>query len=187
MAVPADSNPAVNAMRASTFSTIVSGFYVTWVYYIFFFFRVGIPLVLWLLGAVWDLISTVFSAVWTIITSYRFLLVFAIVFTALYFIHKYWPQFVWGLDKYIMPALDILYNDVLRFLWNTLILTVANLLIYVWDACVQLIGFFMYVTAFSFRSLYPTATLRSMSSSRSRTSWWRSLERSTWEPSLRSS
>ena len=144
MAVPAESNPAANAMRASMLSTIVSGFYVTWVFYIYFAFRVGIPLVLWLLGLVWDLITTIFAAFWSIITNYRFLIAFAIFFTALYFIHKYWPEFVYGLEKYIMPALDIMYNDVLRFLWNTLILTIANLLIYVWDACVQLIGFFIY-------------------------------------------
>lgn len=93
MAVPAESNPAANAMRASMFSTIVSGFYVTWVFYIYFSFRVGIPLVLWLLGLVWDLISTIFAAFWSIITNYRFLIVFAILFLALYFIHKYVTTF----------------------------------------------------------------------------------------------
>ena len=44
-----------------------------------------------------------------------------------------------------MPVLDILYNDVLRFLWNTLLLVILNLMIYVWNSLVQLIGFFMHV------------------------------------------
>lgn len=113
--------------------------------YIYFAFRVGIPLLIWLITAAWDFVTTLFAAGWAILTSYRFLLFFAVVFVALYFIQRYWPEFVGGLEDYILPALDIIYNVVLRFLWNTLILTILNLLIYVWDACVQLIGFFMYV------------------------------------------
>lgn len=45
----------------------------------------------------------------------------------------------------MFPFIDITYNDLARFIWNDLFLPVANILIYIWDAFVQLIGFVLYI------------------------------------------
>jgi hypothetical protein len=137
-------NVANKGAQASTFSIIVGGIYGSPLFYLYLALKVLILGTAWLLFAVWDLITTIFAAFWSIITNYRFLLAFAIVFVALIFIHLYWSGFVHIIRHFIMPVLDVLYNDILRFLWNTLLLVVLNLLIYVWDSLVQLIGFFIY-------------------------------------------
>lgn len=58
---------------------------------------------------------------------------------------RYWAPFVHGIKTYVFPVIDVLYNDVMRLIWNDLFLPIANILIYIWDAFVQLIGFVMYV------------------------------------------
>ena len=137
-------NVANRGTRATVFNMIWAGLYSSPLYYVYLSIRILILAIGWVFSAAWDLITTIFSAFWSIFTSYRFLLAFGIVFIALIFIHLYWSGFVHIIREFVMPALDILWNDVARFLWNTLLLVILNLLIFVWDSLVQLIGFFLY-------------------------------------------
>lgn len=43
----------------------------------------------------------------------------------------------------------MIYNDFLVLILNDIFIPILSILIYMWDSLVQLIGFFMYVTAFS--------------------------------------
>ena len=137
-------NTAERSSRANIFTLIWAGLYSSWLFYVYLGVRVFLLGLVWLVSAVWDLVSTIFAAFWAIWTNYRFLIAFAVTFIVLIFVHLYWSGFVHIIRDFIMPTLDILYNDVIKFLWNVLLLVIINLLIYVWDACVQLIGFFIY-------------------------------------------
>jgi len=82
-------NVANKGMRASVMTIIIGGLYASPLFYLYIALKVLILGVAWLLFAAWDLVTTIFGAFWSIMTSYRFLLAFAIVFIALIFIHLY--------------------------------------------------------------------------------------------------
>lgn len=104
---------------------------------------------------IWDLVTTIFTIIWKILTDlWPFLIIVGVIFLVLLLIHIYWSEFVDFLNNVFLPILQIIIDDFLRFIWNDLFIPLWNILVQLWNSMVQIIGFFMYVISFSFSSIF---------------------------------
>lgn len=89
--------------------------------YAYLAIRFAISFFVTTLLVIWDLIVTFFQIGWRLLTDLvPYLLIVAVIFLILFLINRFWPQFVDFLNAILLPLLQFIVDDFIRYTLSTL-------------------------------------------------------------------